>query len=148
MSCSMMNSTKKYAVYWMCPIIDLEHSFCELLGFAISFYIWIYDVQQYLACSNSVSQQFQVSTVLVFIHTENISVKISLIFLSHGLVHSCLSDTYFHKWYSVAQPVFHPLGVKLLVCEADQLPPTTKVKKVWSYTSTLPCVFVAFCLIK
>jgi len=39
--------------------------------------------------------------------------------------------------------------VKQLWCESDHSPPSsTEVKNAWSYTSTSPNVFVAWCLIK
>jgi hypothetical protein len=41
------------------------------------------------------------------------------------------------------------LGVKRLMCEADNSPPSSsKVKNVWSYTSNPPYVFMAWFLIK
>jgi len=40
-------------------------------------------------------------------------------------------------------------GVKQLAYEADHSPPSSaKVMNVWSYTPTLPCIFLAWCLIK
>jgi hypothetical protein len=40
-------------------------------------------------------------------------------------------------------------GVKQLVCETDHLPPSNvKVKNAWSYTSTPPYIFIAWCLVK
>jgi hypothetical protein len=41
------------------------------------------------------------------------------------------------------------LGVKQLRYEADHLPPSSaEVKNAWSYTSTPPYVFMAWCLVK
>jgi hypothetical protein len=42
-----------------------------------------------------------------------------------------------------------PGGVKLPSCEADHPPPpSAEVKNAWSYSSTPPCVFMAWCLVK
>jgi hypothetical protein len=41
------------------------------------------------------------------------------------------------------------LAVKQLVCEGDHSPPSgAEVKNVWSYNSTPPYIFKAWCLIK
>jgi hypothetical protein len=56
----------------------------------------------------------------------------------------------------LAHPASYPLGtgalsqgVKWLGNEADHSPPSSaKVKNAWSYTSTPPYIFMAWCLVK
>jgi hypothetical protein len=46
-------------------------------------------------------------------------------------------------------PIQWVLGVKQLRCEADHSPPSsTEDKNIWSYTSTPPYAFMAWCLLK
>jgi hypothetical protein len=46
-------------------------------------------------------------------------------------------------------PIQRLLGVKQSGCEADHSPPSSaEVKNAWKYTSTLPYVLMAWCLLK